>query len=165
VIDPQSAADDLPQLTDPLVVAAFEGWNDAGDAATGAVEHLELSWKAKPLIALDPEDYYDFQVNRPTVSLIGGVSRRVEWPTTRISVARPPGAERDVVLIRGIEPNMRWRGFCEELIAILRELDVSIVVALGALLADTPHTRPTPVTGSAYDAESARSYGLETSRY
>jgi predicted ATP-grasp superfamily ATP-dependent carboligase len=80
-------------------------------------------------------------------------------------VARPPGAERDVVLIRGIEPNMRWRGFCEELIAILRELDVSIVVALGALLADTPHTRPTPVTGSAYDAESARTYGLESSRY
>jgi predicted ATP-grasp superfamily ATP-dependent carboligase len=80
-------------------------------------------------------------------------------------VARPPGSERDVVLVRGIEPNMRWRGFCEELIEILQELDVSTVVALGALLADTPHTRPTPVTGSAYDAESARTYGLETSRY
>ena len=147
------------------MVVAFEGWNDAGDAATGAVEHLELIWDAKPLAALDPEDYYDFQVNRPTVSLVGGVSRRIEWPTTRISVARPPGAERDVVLVRGIEPNMRWRGFCQELIDILRELDVSIVVALGALLADTPHTRPTPVTGSAYDAESARTFGLETSRY
>src|SRR5688572_527520 len=94
VIDPTSAAEDLPQLNDPLVVVAFEGWNDAGDAATGAVEHLELTWKAKPLAALDPEDYYDFQVNRPTVSLIRGVSRRVEWPTTRISVARPPGSER-----------------------------------------------------------------------
>jgi predicted ATP-grasp superfamily ATP-dependent carboligase len=93
------------------------------------------------------------------------VSRRIEWPTTRISVARPPGSDRDVVLIRGIEPNMRWRGFCEELLAILEELDVAIVVALGALLADTPHTRPTPVTGSAYDADSARAYGLETSRY
>jgi hypothetical protein len=138
VIDPTSTSDDLPPLTDPLVVVAFEGWNDAGDAATGAVEHLELIWDAKPLAALDPEDYYDFQVNRPTVSLIGGVSRRIEWPTTRISVARLPGAEQDVVLIRGIEPN---------------------------LLADTPHTRPTPVTGSAYDAESARTYGLETSRY
>jgi proteasome assembly chaperone (PAC2) family protein len=165
VIEPKSTADDLPQLTDPLVVVAFEGWNDAGDAATGAVEHLELIWDAKPLAALDPEDYYDFQVNRPTVSLIGGVSRRIEWPTTRISVARPPGSERDVVLIRGIEPNMRWRGFCDELLAILEELDVSIVVALGALLADTPHTRPTPVTGSAYDSDSARAYGLETSRY
>jgi len=165
VIDPQSPSEDLPQLSDPLVVVAFEGWNDAGDAATGAVEHLELIWDAKPLAALDPEDYYDFQVNRPTVSLVGGVSRRVEWPTTRISVARPEGSDRDVVLIRGIEPNMRWRGFCAELIDLLRELDVQIVVALGALLADTPHTRPTPVTGSAYDAESARTYGLETSRY
>ena len=164
MIDPKSA-EDLPQLTDPLVVVAFEGWNDAGDAATGAVEHLELIWNAKPLAALDPEDYYDFQVNRPTVSLVGGVSRRIEWPTTRLSVARPPGSERDVVLIRGIEPNMRWRGFCAELIAILTELDVSTVVALGALLADTPHTRPTPVTGSAYDSESARAYGLEASTY
>ncbi|WP_242611026.1 PAC2 family protein [Blastococcus saxobsidens] len=163
--DPMSSTDDLPQLTDPVVVAAFEGWNDAGDAATGAVEHLELIWDAKPLAALDPEDYYDFQVNRPTVSLVDGVSRRIEWPTTRISVARPEGLERDVVLIRGIEPNMRWRSFCDELIEILRELDAGMVVALGALLADTPHTRPTPVTGSAYDAESARAYSLETSRY
>jgi proteasome assembly chaperone (PAC2) family protein len=165
VIDPKSTPADLPELTDPMVVVAFEGWNDAGDAATGAVEHLELIWDARPLVALDPEDYYDFQVNRPTVSLIAGVNRRIEWPTTRISVARPPGSERDIVLIRGIEPNMRWRGFCAELIEILQELDVQIVVALGALLADTPHTRPTPVSGSAYDAESARTYGLEASRY
>ena len=165
MIDPSSTPEDLPQLTDPVVVVAFEGWNDAGDAATGAVEHLELIWDAKPLAALDPEDYYDFQVNRPTVSLVGGVSRRIEWPTTRISVARPPNSERDVVLIRGIEPNMRWRGFCQELLDLLGELDVQMVVALGALLADTPHTRPTPVTGTAYDAESARNYGLETSRY
>jgi proteasome assembly chaperone (PAC2) family protein len=165
VIDPKSAADDLPELDDPVVVVAFEGWNDAGDAATGAVEHLELIWDADPLAALDPEDYYDFQVNRPTVSLIDGVSRRVEWPTTRISVARPPGSDRHVVLIRGIEPNMRWRGFCEELIGLCQELGVTTVVALGALLADTPHTRPTPVSGSAYDAESARQWGLDTSRY
>ena len=165
MIDPKSASEDLPQLNQPVVVVAFEGWNDAGDAATGALEHLELIWDATPLAALDPEDYYDFQVNRPTVSLVGGVSRRVEWPTTRISVARPPDSDRDVVLIRGIEPNMRWRGFCEELIELCHELDAQTVVALGALLADTPHTRPTPVTGSAYDDESARAYGLETSRY
>ena len=165
MIDPKSSSEDLPELNDPLVVVAFEGWNDAGDAATGALEHLELIWNAEPLAALDPEDYYDFQVNRPTVSLVGGISRRIEWPTTRISVARPPDSDRDVVLIRGIEPNMRWRGFCDELIAILAELDVSIVVSLGALLADTPHTRPTPVSGSAYDAESAANWGVETSRY
>jgi proteasome assembly chaperone (PAC2) family protein len=148
-----------------VAVVAFEGWNDAGDAATGAVEHLELIWDATPLAALDPEDYYDFQVNRPTVSMVGGISRRIEWPTTRISVTRPPESERDVVLIRGIEPNMRWRGFCDELIELCRELGVQTVVALGALLADTPHTRPTPVTGSAYDRESAERWGLETSRY
>ncbi len=163
--DPTPSAEDLPDLTDPVVVVAFEGWNDAGDAATGAVEHLELIWDAKPLAALDPEAYYDFQVNRPMVSLIDGVSRRIEWPTTRLSVARPPGSSRDVVLIRGIEPNMRWRGFCAELIVLLQELDAQTVVALGALLADTPHTRPTPVTGSAYDEDSAQTYGLETSRY
>lgn len=161
-----STPSDLPRLTDPVVVVAFEGWNDAGDAATGAVEHLELIWDAEPLAALDPEDYYDFQVNRPQVSLVDGVSRKIEWPTTRISVARrPAGGERDVVLVRGIEPNMRWRGFCDELIGILNELEVSTVVALGALLADTPHTRPTPVSGSAYDSESAQKWGLEASTY
>ena len=165
MIDPKSAPDDLPRLTDAVAVVAFEGWNDAGDAATGAVEHLELIWDATPLAALDPEDYYDFQVNRPTVSLVDGVSRRLEWPTTRISVARPPDGDRHVVLIRGIEPNMRWRSFCDELIELCQDLGVPTVVALGALLADTPHTRPTPVSGSAYDAESAAQWGVETSRY
>jgi len=157
--------DSLPELTDPVVVAAFEGWNDAGDAATGAVEHLELIWDASPLAALDPDDYYDFQVNRPTVTHVDGVSRRIEWPTTRISVARPTGSARDIVLLRGIEPNMRWRGFCEELIELCKELEVSTVVTLGALLADTPHTLPVPVTGTSYDSESAKRWGLETSRY
>jgi proteasome assembly chaperone (PAC2) family protein len=165
VIDPQATADDLPELDHPVVVVAFEGWNDAGDAATGAVEHLELIWDADPLAALDPEDYYDFQVNRPTVSLVDGVSRRLEWPTTRVSVAKPEGSDRHVLLIRGIEPNMRWRSFCQELVDLLQELGATTVVALGALLADTPHTRPTPVTGSAYDDESAATWGLETSRY
>ena len=132
--DPTSSSVDLPELNDPVVVVAFEGWNDAGDAATGAVEHLELIWDATPLAALDPEDYYDFQVNRPTVSLVDGVSRRVEWPTTRVSVARPKDSARDIVLIRGIEPNMRWRGFCDELIELCQELGVGTVVALGAKL-------------------------------
>jgi proteasome assembly chaperone (PAC2) family protein len=154
-----------PELVDPVLVAAFEGWNDAGDAASGAVEHLELVWDAQPLTEIDPDDYYDFQVNRPTVSLVDGVSRRVSWPTTRFSVCRPPGAEFDLVIVRGIEPNMRWRSFCDELLGVIRELDVRIVVTLGALLSDTPHTRPTAVTGTAYDADSATRYGLEKSRY
>jgi proteasome assembly chaperone (PAC2) family protein len=157
--------EDWPVLKDPVLVAAFEGWNDAGDAATGAIEHLELTWEATPLAALDPDDYYDFQVNRPTVSLVAGVSRRISWPTTRLSVCRPAGAEFDLVLVRGIEPNMRWRNFCDELLEIVRELGVQTVVTLGALLSDAPHTRPTPVTGTAYDSGSAARYGLEGSRY
>ncbi len=155
----------LPELTEPILVGAFEGWNDAGDAASSAVEHLELIWDARPLAALDPDDYYDFQVNRPIVSLVDGVSRRIEWPTTRLSVCRPPNSKRDIVLLRGIEPNMRWRSFCDELLELCRELGVESVVVLGALLADTPHTRPVPVTGSSYDAASAERYGLEASRY
>jgi proteasome assembly chaperone (PAC2) family protein len=156
---------DWPELSNPVLVAAFEGWNDAGDAATGAVEHLELVWDAQPLTELDPDDYYDFQVNRPTVSLVNGVSRRITWPTTRFSFCRPPGADFDLVLVRGIEPNMKWRNFCTELLGVIRELDVRIVVTLGALLSDSPHTRPTQVTGTAHDGESALKYGLEKSRY
>jgi proteasome assembly chaperone (PAC2) family protein len=157
--------DGWPELVDPIVVAAFEGWNDAGDAATGAVEHLELVWDAQPLTEIDPDDYYDFQVNRPTVSMVDGVTRRVSWPTTRLSYCRPPAADFDLVLIRGIEPNMRWRGFCRELLGLVQECDARTVVTLGALLSDTPHTRPTSVNGSSYDPESAARYGFEHSRY
>jgi proteasome assembly chaperone (PAC2) family protein len=157
--------DGWPELTDAVLVAAFEGWNDAGDAATGSIEHLELVWDSQPLIAIDPDEYYDFQVNRPTVSMVDGVTRRVSWPTTRLSVCRPPGAAFDLVLVRGIEPNMRWRAFCDELLDVIRALDVRVVVTLGALLSDTPHTRPTSVTGTSYDQASAVKYGLEKSRY
>jgi proteasome assembly chaperone (PAC2) family protein len=154
-----------PELTDAVLVAAFEGWNDAGDAATGSIEHLELVWDTQPLMAIDPDEYYDFQVNRPTVSMVDGVTRRVSWPTTRLSVCRPPGAGFDLVLVRGIEPNMRWRAFCDELLDVIRALEVRVVVTLGALLSDTPHTRPTSVTGTSYDQASAVKYGLEKSRY
>jgi proteasome assembly chaperone (PAC2) family protein len=154
-----------PELTDAVLVAAFEGWNDAGDAATGSIEHLELVWDSQPLMAIDPDEYYDFQVNRPTVSMVDGVTRRVSWPTTRLSVCRPPGAAFDLVLVRGIEPNMRWRAFCDELLDVIRALDVRVVVTLGALLSDTPHTRSTSVTGTSYDQASAVKYGLEKSRY
>ena len=154
-----------PRLVEPVVVAAFEGWNDAGDAASTALEHLELSWDARPLAAMDPDDYYDFQVTRPTVHLVDGITRRIEWPTTRLSVCRPPGAEHDVVLVRGIEPNMRWRAFCSELLTYLEKVGATTVVTLGALLTDTPHTRPVPVSGTAYDTESAARFSLETSRY
>lgn len=163
------AEDEQPEvpedLIEPVMVAAFEGWNDAGDAASTAIEHLQLTWDATPLVDLDPDDYYDFQVTRPTVRMVDGVTRRVEWPTTRLSVCKPPGANRHVVLMHGIEPNMRWRKFCGELLGHIDRLGVTTVVTLGALLADTPHTRPVPVTGTAYDADSAAQFGLERSRY
>lgn len=152
-------------LRDAVLIAAFEGWNDAGDAATAAVEHLEKQWKATAVAALDPEEFYDFQVNRPTVSLVDGLTRHITWPTTRVSVARLTEGGRDVVLVRGIEPNVRWRGFCDELRAIGSQLGVTMVVTLGALLADSPHTRPVPVSGTASDPETATALGLEASRY
>jgi hypothetical protein len=157
--------DAVPQLRDPLLVAAFEGWNDAGEAATGAVEHLEQVWGATPLVALDPEDYYDFQVNRPTVATAADGSRVITWPTTRVSYARLPTLGRDAVLVRGIEPNMRWRAFTAELVALCHDLEVTSVVTLGALLADAPHTRPVPVTGSTSDPGLASTLQLEPSRY
>ncbi|MBT1190708.1 PAC2 family protein [Rhodococcus kroppenstedtii] len=155
----------MPTLRDPVLVAAFEGWNDAGDAASGAVEHLELIWDATPLAELDSEDYYDYQVNRPTVRQVDGVTREIDWPSTRLSLCSPPGSDRDVVLLRGIEPNMRWRSFCDDLLDFVEELGVRTVVILGALLADTPHTRPVPVTGTAYSTEAAEQFNLEQTRY
>ena len=155
----------VPKLDDPVLVAAFEGWNDAGEAATAVIEHLEASWQAVELGALDPEDYYDFQVHRPHVAVDESGVRSLDWPTTRISLARPPDSGRDIVLVRGIEPNMRWRAFCAELLATATELGVRRIVTLGALLADVPHTRPVPVTVSTSDGVIARFMGLEASRY
>ncbi|MFG3524124.1 PAC2 family protein [Nocardia nova] len=155
----------MPTLRDPVLVAAFEGWNDAADAASGAVEHLELIWDAEPLAELDSEDYYDYQVNRPTVRQVDGVTREIQWPSTTLSVCSPPGSERDIVLLHGIEPNMRWRAFCSDIIELIEQLQVTTVVILGALLADTPHTRPVPVTGTAYSKEAAEQFSLEQTRY
>ena len=155
----------VPELVDPVLIAAFEGWNDAGEAATGAIEHLERIWSSSPIAAIDPDDYYDFQVNRPMVSLGPDGERIMTWPTTRLSWARIPGTGRDVVLLRGIEPNMRWRTFTAEILALASDLGVEMVVTLGALLADAPHTRPIPVTGSATEAGLAVQLGVEVSRY
>ncbi|MER5491931.1 PAC2 family protein [Streptomyces sp. NPDC002490] len=157
--------DGVPELIDPVMVAAFEGWNDAGDAASTAVAHLDKEWKGEVFAALDAEDYYDFQVNRPTVWLDGGV-RKITWPTTRLSVVRIGGDKpRDLVLVRGIEPSMRWRSFCNELLGFAHELGVELVVILGALLGDTPHTRPVPVSGVTSDPDLARTMDLEETKY
>jgi PAC2 family protein len=157
--------DGLPVLRDPVAIAAFEGWNDAADSSTAAVEHLEQVWTARPVTAMDPEDFYDFQVNRPIVSLAEGETRNIEWPTTRFSVATPPGTERDVLLIRGIEPSMRWRTFCGEILELCHSLEVNRIVLLGALLADVPYTRPLPISGSAANRDAAERFNLTPTRY
>jgi predicted ATP-grasp superfamily ATP-dependent carboligase len=164
--EPTPGADDtVPTLVDPVMIAAFEGWNDAGEAASTALEHLELTWDATPLASVDPEEYYDFTVTRPHVKLAGGVTRRIEWQTTRLSVAQIPGTERHVVLVNGIEPNLRWRSFCAELLEYVDRLGVTKVINLGAMLTDVPHTRPTPVRGTGYDTASAKKMGVEPSTY
>jgi proteasome assembly chaperone (PAC2) family protein len=155
----------IGKLTAPALVAAFEGWNDAGEAATGAVNHLATAWDTKAIGQVDPEDFYDFQVTRPVMEVTDGKTDRLVWPTTRLSLAQPAGLQRDLVLVHGIEPNMRWRGFSNELVSAFAELDVEMVILLGALLADSPHTRPVPVTAAAADAELAAKLHLEAVDY
>ncbi len=155
----------LPELVDPVLIAAFEGWNDAGDAATGVVTHLIDAWNAQPLADLDSEEYYDYQVNRPLVTVDELGVRQISWPTTSMYVARLPLSPRDVVLVHGIEPNMKWQQFTREILGLASELDVSLVITLGALLSDSPHTRPVPVTGSASNPALAAQLGMEQSRY
>ncbi|AYY13324.1 PAC2 family protein [Actinobacteria bacterium YIM 96077] len=156
----------VPQLREPVLIAAFEGWNDAGESATAAVEHLEQTWHAAPLASLDPEEYYDFQVNRPQVGFDTEGNRFLRWPTTRMSLTQENDLGRDVVLLRGIEPNLRWRGFCSELLGVAAELGIDQIVTFGALLADVPHTRPVPVTASSSEpAASNRVLNVEQSRY
>jgi hypothetical protein len=155
----------LPTLRKPVLIAAFEGWNDAGSAASAAVEHLIDVWDAQEIAYFDPEDYYDFQVNRPLVQVTESQAREIEWPTTSISVATPAHLDRDFVIVRGIEPSMRWRTFCEELIGIIDDLEVELVVTLGALIAEVPHTRPIHILGSGSDSAISLRYGLQPSRY
>jgi len=154
-----------PELVDPIMVAAFEGWNDAAEAASGVIELLLDAWEPDQIGEIDPEEYYDYQVNRPLVGVDADGDRLITWPTTRIYVARPVGSRRDLVLVRGLEPNMRWRQFCGELVDAADAFGVQLVVTLGALLADTPHTRPIPVTGTSGDPGLTAALGFEQSRY
>jgi len=143
--------DGIGKLTSPVIIAAFEGWNDAGEAASGVINHLSLAWQATPVGAIDPEDYYDFQVTRPVTEVAEGRTERLIWPTTRLLAAKQEATDRDLLLVHGIEPNMRWRGFCSELVTSFSELGIELIVLLGALLADSPHTRPVPVAAAASD--------------
>ncbi len=154
-------------LTSPVAIAGFEGWNDAGEAASGVINHLGIAWQATPIGAIDPEEYYDFQVNRPVVEIEDGHTQRLIWPTTRISLARAEasGLPRDVLLIHGIEPNMRWQAFSGELVDGLASLGVELVIVLGALLAEAAHTRPVPVSIGSSDPVLVDGSGLSRVDY
>jgi proteasome assembly chaperone (PAC2) family protein len=154
-----------PELEKPVLLAAFRGWNDGAQAASLAAGYLAKTWDAEQFAEIDPEDFFDFQATRPHVSLEDGLTRRIEWPETGFYHARPEGLDRDVVLLLGIEPNLRWRTFTELVIGLATELEVELMITLGALLADVPHTRPAPVTGSATDSELVERLGLSASRY
>ncbi len=155
---------DVPRLREPIIIAAFEGWNDAAEGASSVIAHLANVWDAEIIAAVNPEDYYDFQVNRPRVHRTDS-GRKLSWPTTRVLLARTPQLPRDVLLIDGIEPSMRWRAFVVELLDLAQAVDASLLVCLGALLADVPHSRPFPVSVTSQDPALIRRHGLEPSSY
>jgi proteasome assembly chaperone (PAC2) family protein len=154
-----------PVLERPVLIGAFKGWSDGGQAATLAAGYLARLWGARKFAEIDPELFVDFQATRPHVTLDEGQTRRIEWPENAFFRARIPEAGRDAVLLVGVEPNYRWRTFSELVVDLARELRVELVVTLGALLADVPHTRPAPVTGAATEPRLVEELGLQLSRY
>src|SRR5207244_4561670 len=136
-----------PKLRRPILVAAFEGWNDAADAATSAVRYLRDRWEARPFAQVDPEDFYDFTATRPQVRLTDGLTREIVWPANELSAATIPGLERDVVVLLGVEPGLEWRTFWTEVVGGGTGLGVEMMVPVGALLADVAHTGRVGVTG------------------
>lgn len=152
-------------LHQPMMIAAFEGWNDCGGAATGVIDHLIEVWDARLIGAIDPEDFYDFQVNRPSISTDNNGMRRITWPSTQMFLASATEVGRDILLVRGIEPNMRWRQFSAELLAAASDLGVELVTTLGAMMAEVPHTRPIQVTGTATEPDLLDRLKIEAPRY
>lgn len=152
-------------LRNPVLIAAFEGWNDAGESATGAITHLLTVWSHQELASVDPEDYYDFQVNRPTIKVDEKIVREIIWPNTIVYAVSTPHLSHDFLVVKGIEPSMRWRRFADELLDLADDYEVSLLITMGALLADTPHTRPISVTGSGSHPDVAERLGVEISRY
>lgn len=153
----------LRGLDDAVTLVAFGGWNDAGSAASHAAEHLAEVCQTQQAFSLDPDDFYDYQVNRPEVRGVGD-ERRIAWPTTEIRTGKLPDG-RDLIIIQGLEPNFRWRQFCQLLTSALRTAGAGRVYLLGALLADHPHTRPIPVSATSADTDLAEELGLGPSTY
>ncbi|MCC3283400.1 MULTISPECIES: PAC2 family protein [Arthrobacter] len=148
-----------------VMLAAFEGWNDAGEAASDALNFLSLYWDSEKIAGIDADEYYDFQFTRPAIERSASGQRRIKWPTTRISRAEVPGTNIDLILVTGVEPSYKWRAYTAELIGLARELDVDCIVLAGALLADVPHTRPIPVTATCEEEDLGEHLGVEASQY
>jgi len=156
---------DRPTLRRPVMVCAFKGWNDAGEAASAAVSFIRQSFEAGDVASIDPEEFFDFTAVRPTVRLTEGQTREIDWPLATVSAAEVPGAEGDLVMLQATEPSLRWRRYTENLIATARELNVRMVITLGALLADVPHSRPVAVTGLASDQSMVERLGFQRTSY
>jgi proteasome assembly chaperone (PAC2) family protein len=152
-----------PEVADPLMICSFGGWNDGGEAATMALQHLKERWAARRFAGLNPEEFYDFQVHRPIVRLKDGVTRQIEWPTNDFFHAK--AGDRDVVLFIGLEPNTRWRAYCDALLGVGRELGAGLLATLGAFLADVPHTIPAPVNVASADPAWRARPGIMPARY
>jgi proteasome assembly chaperone (PAC2) family protein len=155
--------DHRPELSSPVVVCAFAGWNDGGEAASTAARYVRDRWNARRFALIDPEEFFDFQVNRPTVLLDDGRTRRLDWPACEFFHAGVGG--RDVVVFIGVEPNNKWRTFVDAVLSVVRDVDARLLVTLGAFLADVPHTRPAPVTAASNDDRWVGRLGIEPSRY
>jgi proteasome assembly chaperone (PAC2) family protein len=156
---------DLPHLRSPVMVCAFRGWNDAAAAASTALTAVANSLDAQLIAQVDPEDYFDFQSTRPTISMDEGQTRRIDWPENNVFAVRIPSADRDLVLLDGTEPNLRWRTFSETIATVADALGVEMVITLGALIAEVSHTLPVPITGLASSAELVEELELERSNY
>jgi proteasome assembly chaperone (PAC2) family protein len=142
---------DRPRLRRPVMLCAFKGWNDAGEAASAAVSFIRESFDAEDVASIDPEEYFDFTAVRPTVRLTEGLTREIDWPSATLSAAAVQGAESDLLMLQATEPSLRWRRYTDNLVAVARDLNVRMVITLGALLADVPHSRPVTITGLASD--------------
>jgi len=163
--DAELRLDHQPELRKPVLVCSFRGWNDGGQGASLATSFLARSWATERFADIDPELFFDFQSTRPHVSLADGATRRIDWPENAFHSAQLTSAPRDVVLLRGTEPSLRWRTFTSLVSGLATDLEVSLVVTLGSLLADVPHTRPAPVTASATDPALVAELDLQASRY
>jgi proteasome assembly chaperone (PAC2) family protein len=156
---------DVPQLRNPILVCSFRGWNDAAAAASTALGAVAEALDSEVIAEVDPEDYFDFQATRPTIVLSEGQARHIEWPENTLIAARVPAADRDLVLLDGTEPNLRWRTFSETIATAADALGVEMVITLGALIAEVSHTLPVPITGLASDETLVEELDLQRSNY